>query len=158
MSEEAAQFAAVLDRIGHGVIETLAGVPQAVLNLQTPLPEANSLFALATHLLGAGEFWVLTLAGGRDVDRNREAEFTASGTFEQISKRCERWRAAVHEVLDGMPSEQLDRQADPPAAYRSTIGDDPMSVRECLLHAVEHSALHQGQLEVTRQLLMSGKG
>lgn len=154
---EGAQIAAVLDRIGHGVFETLADVPQNLLNQQIPLPEANSLFALATHLLGSGEFWVLTLAGGREVNRNRDAEFTASGTFEQLQERCDRWLAAVHEVLDGMPSEPLNRIAEPPAAYRGMVGDEPMTVRDCLLHAVEHSALHQGQIEITRQMLLAGQ-
>ncbi len=160
-SAEARQIAVVLDRIGSGVIETLTGVPEAVLNRQIALPEANSLFALATHMLGAGEFWVLVMAGERVIDRNRDAEFTASGTFEQIDARCKRWLAAVHDVLDGMPSEQLDRAAEPPAAYSGTVGtfgDEPMTVRDCLLHAVEHSALHQGQIEITRQMLMTSKG
>ena len=158
MPGEAAQIAAVLDRIGRGVVESLTGVPPAALNQQIALPEANSLFALATHLVGAGEFWVLTLAGGRDVDRDRAAEFAASGNFEQIAARYGRWLTAVHEVLDGLPGELLDRIAEPRATYRGTLGDAPMTLRECLLHAVEHSALHQGQIEITRQLLMSGKG
>jgi uncharacterized damage-inducible protein DinB len=157
MPGEAAQIAAVLDRIGRGVVESLTGVPPAALNQQIALPEANSLFALATHLVGAGEFWVLTLAGGRDVDRDRAAEFAASGNFEQIAARYGRWLTAVHEALPSLPSEYLDRIAEPPAAYRMR-GGAPMTVRECLLHAVEHSALHQGQIEITRQLLMSGKG
>ncbi len=155
---EGAQIATVLERIARGVIEMLADVPQDLLNRQIPLPEANSLFALATHLLGSGEFWVLTLAGGRDVGRDRDAEFRASGTFEQLKERSDRWLAAVHEVLDGMPSEPLNRIAQPPTAYRGMVGDEPMTVRACLLHAVEHSALHQGQIEITRQMVMSEKG
>jgi hypothetical protein len=52
-------------------------LPDEVLNRAVPICEANTLFALATHLVGAGEFWVLVLAGGREGDRDRDAEFHA---------------------------------------------------------------------------------
>ncbi len=28
--------------------------------------------------------------------------------------------------------------------------------RDCLLHAVEHGALHQGHIQITRQLMVDG--
>ncbi|HCJ36162.1 MAG TPA: hypothetical protein DHV65_17930, partial [Ktedonobacter sp.] len=37
--------------------------------------------------------------------------------------------------------------------YHPTLDEEPMTVRDALLHAVEHCALHQGHLELTRQLL-----
>ncbi len=153
MSAEAAEIAVVLDRIGRGVIETLAGVPDDVLNRELQLPETNSLFALATHLAGAGEFWVLALAGGLTVARDRDAEFTATGTGASLVSRYDRWLRSVHDVLDTMPADRLDRTVEPPAAYRGSLSEEA-TVRECLLHAVEHSALHQGQIEITRQRLM----
>lgn len=156
MTGAARQFAIVFDRIGLSVIEQLAGLPEEMLNRSMPLPEANSLFALATHLVGAGEFWVLALAGGRTIQRDRPAEFRATGSLDQLKDRYTRWLAAVHEVLDQMPAPRLDELAEPPAAYRGSLGDTPLTVRDCLLHSVEHSALHQGHIEITKQLLSQG--
>jgi uncharacterized damage-inducible protein DinB len=152
VSGEGAQFALVLERIGNDTLEALAGVPAEGLNRAMPLPETNSLFALATHLVGAAEFWVLTLAGGRTVNRDRDAEFSAVGAPDALAARYGRWIADVHAVLDGLPDAQMERIAHPPTAYRGTLPDGEMTVRECLLHAVEHCAIHLGHIQLTRQM------
>lgn len=158
MSGEAAQFATVLERIARGVLDQLGDLPDDALNQPVPLPESNSLFALATHLVGAAEFWVLALAGGRAVERDRSAEFHASGTGAQLTARYRRFIQALHEVLDPLPDAALSQIAEPPSAYRGTIGDAPVTLRECLIHAVEHAALHQGHIQITRGLVLAEAG
>jgi uncharacterized damage-inducible protein DinB len=153
MANEGSHFASVLGYIGRDVLEQLRAVPEALLNQTLALPETNTLFALATHLVGAGEFWVLVLAGGRTIARDRLAEFHATGTLPELVARYERWIADVHEVLDSLPDEAMERIANPPATFQPRTPDRPMTVRDCLLHAVEHSALHQGHIQLTCQLL-----
>jgi uncharacterized damage-inducible protein DinB len=150
---EGAQFARVLERIGRDVLARLSDLSDELLNQPVPLPAANSLFALATHLAGAGEFWAVAVPGRRPIARDREAEFRATGTHAELVERYDRWLAAVHEVLDAMPDTMLEQQVDLPAGYRRWVGDEPVTVRDCLLHAVEHSALHLGHIEITRQVL-----
>jgi uncharacterized damage-inducible protein DinB len=152
-SDEAAQIASVLDKIGHGVLVQLQDLSDEDLNRPVTLPEANTLFALATHLVGAGEFWVLVLAGGRSIPRDRPAEFRASGSLSDLTGRYQRWIADVHEVLDALPPDQMERHIDPSRIRSSPLASEEVSVREALLHAVEHSALHLGQIQITRQVL-----
>src|SRR5579859_5450430 len=140
MNAEGADLADVLERIGRSVLSELAELPEDVLNRAVPIPEANSLFALATHLVGAGEFWVLALAGGRQVARDRDAEFRASGTYAELEVRYTRWMIAVREVLSSLPDDAWARFAEPPAQFRGSLGDRAMTVRACVLHALEHSA------------------
>lgn len=160
MAGEGAQFAVVLERIGREVIAALNGVPDALLNQPLPFADANTLFALGTHLVGAGEFWVLALVGGRAIERNRLAEFHATGHGPDLIARYERWLVALHEVLDNLPDTAMSRPASPPAEYRNTGGmaDQQLYVRDCLLHAVEHSALHLGHVQITRQLILAHAG
>jgi uncharacterized damage-inducible protein DinB len=153
MTNEAWHFAIVLENIGHDVLVDLRSVPAPFLNQPLALPETNTLFALATHLVGSGEFWVLALAGGRTIARDREAEFHASGTLAELVTRYERWIADLHEVLDTLPDEVMERIATPPSTYMPRTPDQVMTVRDCLLHAVEHAALHQGHIQLTCQLL-----
>jgi uncharacterized damage-inducible protein DinB len=153
MSAEGAHFADVLERIGRGVLHELEDLPGEALNRAVPIPEGNTLFAVATHLVGAGEFWVLTLAGGRDVARDRDAEFRASGTYAELEVRYTRWMTAVRDVLSTLPSEAWSRIAEPPPQFTGSLGDQPMTVRACVLHAIEHSALHLGHIQLTRSLL-----
>lgn len=153
MANEASHFASLLEYIGREVLEQLHSVPEALLNQPLSLPETNTLFALATHLVGAGEFWVLALAGGRTIVRDRLAEFHATGTLADLVTRYERWIADVREVLDTLPDMDMERVAQPPATFQPRTPDQQMTVRDCLLHAVEHSALHQGHIQLTCQLL-----
>lgn len=114
---------------------------------------SRPLFALATHLVGSAEFWVLVVAGGRSIPRDRPAEFRASGSLSDLTTRYERWIADVHEVLDALAPDQMEQRLDLSRYRSSPSASEEVSVREALLHAVEHSALHLGQTQITRQLL-----
>ncbi len=153
MANEASHFAIVLDSIGRDVLQQLHSVPESLLNQPLALPETNTLFALATHLVGAGEKWVLVEVGSRTIPRDREAEFRATGTLQELVARYERWIAGVHEVLESLPDEEMERVAE--SAFTSWFRGlpNPPTIRDCLLHAVEHSALHQGHIQLTCQLL-----
>jgi uncharacterized damage-inducible protein DinB len=150
---EASHFAAVLERIATHTLTQFRDISDADLNSPLSLPESNSAFVLATHLIGSAEYWVLEMAGGRDVQRDRLSEFRATGTGAELEARYERWIAAMQELMQTLPDEQLDQIANVSAQYHPPSEDRPMTVRDCLLHAVEHCALHQGHLELTRQLL-----
>ena len=69
-----------IERIADDVIDQLEGVPDELLNRPTPIPDSNTLYGVATHTVGMGEFWVLALVGGWPIARNRSLEFRASGT------------------------------------------------------------------------------
>lgn len=153
INTEAAAIAQVLDRTVRAALEQLAELPDEALNRPVPLPETNSLFALGTHLIGAAEFWVLALAGGHTVQRDRPAEFRAEGSGSALTKRYEEWLTAMHTLLDGMSATSLERDVEPPAEYRGSLSGGPMTVRAYLLHAVEHSALHLGHIQITHQML-----
>ena len=56
MQGTAASVASMLEHIARKVMRELEGVTPEDLNRQLALPECNTLFALATHLVGSGEF------------------------------------------------------------------------------------------------------
>ncbi len=157
MQTEPQYFAQVIERIARDVIAQLQGLPDSALNRPAPIPDANTLFALGTHTVGMGEFWVLALVGGRRIARDRPAEFRATGNGPELIARFERWIADVHAVLDDLPAAALDQPANPPAEFRTTgnLGEQPLTGRDCLLHVVEHSATHLGQIQITVQLFAS---
>ncbi|HEY8293297.1 MAG TPA: DinB family protein [Thermomicrobiales bacterium] len=158
MADEGARFAVVLERIARDVMTQLDGLPDDMLNRPVPLPDANTLYAIATHLAGSTEFWAVQMASGRDVGRHRQSEFRATGDGPALIARYERLIAAVHDTLDTLPDTALDGiPPQPPAEYRSTGGlGETLTLRDCLLHAVEHGALHQGHIQITRQLMEGG--
>ena len=153
MPGEASHFAVVLERIARNALAQFRDISDVDLNRPLELPESNTAFVLATHLIGSAEYWVLELAGGRDVHRDRLSEFRATGTGLELAARYERWLAAMQELLQMLPDERLDQPVRVPARYHPRLDKEPMTIRDALLHAIEHCALHQGHLELTRQLL-----
>lgn len=155
MLSEGSSFATVIERIARDVLAALDGISDELLNRPLPLPDTMTLAALATHLVGAGEWWVLATAGNRTVERNRPAEFSAAGTVASLAARYEQWIASAHAVLDRLPAAEMERVVEP-GDYRGSLGNQTMTVRDCLLHAVEHSAGHLGHIQLTRQMLLGG--
>jgi uncharacterized damage-inducible protein DinB len=153
MSGEASHYAVVLERIARRALDQFKDISDRDLNRPLVLPESNSAFVLATHLIGSAEYWVLELAGGRDVQRDRLAEFRATGTAAALAARYERWLAAMQDLLQTLPDEQLEQLVPVQPGYHPSLDETPMTLRDALLHAIEHCALHQGHLELTRQLL-----
>lgn len=147
-------FADVIESIANGALQSLEGLSTDQLNQHLSLPETNTLFAIAAHLIGATEFWTVHAAMGKPVVRDRDAEFTANGSLDDLKARygeaLPRIRAAISD-LDG------DDLTNPCAGERRVAWrSDPqtMTIADCLLHAVEHAALHQGHIQMTRQMLL----
>lgn len=153
MTGEASHFARVLEGIVRTALKQFKGITDADLNRHLELPESNTVFALATHLIGSAEYWVLELVGGRAMHRDRLAEFHASGSGAELVARYERWLAGMPEVLHTLPDARLNQPAQVNPHFHPSLENEPMTVRDALLHAVEHCALHQGHLELSRQLL-----
>ncbi|HLG63559.1 MAG TPA: DinB family protein [Ktedonosporobacter sp.] len=146
MTGETHSLAFVLERIVRNAMAQFRDVSDADLNRPLELPESNTALVLATHLIGSAEYWVLQLAGGQDVHRERSAEFRATGSAAELVARYERWLTAMQQLLQTLPEERLDQVVNVPHLGAITV-------RDALLHAVEHAALHLGHLELTRQLL-----
>lgn len=158
MVHEAAQIAIVIERIAREIMGKLAELRDEQLNQPLPVPDANTVFAIATHAVGMGEFWVLTLVGDRPSNRNRAAEFRAVGEGKAVIARYQQWLADSHTLLATLPDTAMTRVVEPPFEFRSTGGlqDGPLTVRDCLYHVIEHTATHLGHIQLSADLLQAG--
>jgi uncharacterized damage-inducible protein DinB len=132
----------------------VAGLPTQALNWRPFQGEgdlaANSLAALVAHSAGAERFWIVEVVGGHPAARNRAAEFAeeASSSMEIIGWLADTARQSS-EVFAGLSDADLD-------STRRTEGHI-LPVRWCLLHVIDHTALHVGHMQITRQLWAGGK-
>ncbi|MGH2534763.1 MAG: DinB family protein [Thermomicrobiales bacterium] len=141
--------------LAEDALRQLEGLPPEVLNDWRPredLEDINTFYALATHLVGSGEHWVLHAAGGRPVDRDRPAEFRARGSLDDLRARYDRCLAGCREVLAGITESDLARDSHLPEQHERW-----RTVADCLVHAVEHTATHVGHLHIQRQLWNAGR-
>jgi len=58
MQSEAAQIASVIERIARDIVAKIENLTDEVLNRPMPVPDANTIYDLAPHPVGMGEFWV----------------------------------------------------------------------------------------------------
>lgn len=101
---------------------------------------SNSIGNLILHLDGSTRMWILGVAGSRRVVRDREAEFSERGPIAKpaLLARLRSTLAEVDEILGSLnESVLLERRP-------SSKGE--VTVLWAVLHAVEHFAMHTGQI------------
>ena len=134
-----------LRELRAGFQEVALSFPPEALNWRPPLPETNSIYVLAVHVLGAEAWWIHELIGGQSTRRNRPAEFVAEGgDLGWLPERMREVAERSEAVLAGLTDADL----------RSTRQrhDETVTVQWGILHIIDHYSRHLGHLELTRQL------
>jgi hypothetical protein len=122
-------------------------------NRRPELPEANSPYAILTHCCGVMEGWGGEVIANRPIQRDRPAEFQASGTvadlLTKVAESKERLRA------DAAAAQWLSPPAGPVDEddAATPLGRTQGGV---LMHVFEELSQHLGQVELTRDLLRRG--
>lgn len=125
----------------------VADLPQEALDW-TPGPETNSLNVLLAHVAAAERYWLATLVGGEPSDRVRAQEFVTEGlTAVDLAQRLDEALEQNRAVLARLTLDDLE-------VVRESAVHNGRSYRAAysFLHALEHTALHLGHAQITRQL------
>jgi uncharacterized damage-inducible protein DinB len=147
-SPELAHYLEFFERFHERIGELIAGLSPEALDWRPLVAEGestNSLAVLVTHLTGAQQYWVGELVGRRAARRDRDSEFVVAGIDEaRLRQRLDDTLALVRAVLSTVPAERLDERVELPA--------HAVTLRWAVVHALEHTALHVGHMQITRQL------
>lgn len=131
----------------HQDIElALAGLPPEALDW-TPGPEMNSINALVVHLTGAEKFLSSDVVMGQPSGRDRAAEFQIAGLQpDELIARLRQSEAVLRAAFEQLSLEDLEKERTDPR--------DGRTVRPAwaLLHALDHTGMHTGQIQLTSQL------
>lgn len=128
------------------LLKALDGLPAEALDW-TPGSEMNSICVLVVHLTGAERYWIGDVALGDASGRVRAAEFEVRElTGEDLRARITAAEAYARQALSRFSLADLETTRTSPRDGRA------FTVGWCLAHALEHSALHLGQVQLTRQL------
>ena len=116
------------------------------------LPGANSPFGIVTHCLGVMTSWAGHLVAGREVVRDREAEFHATGDVETLVAKIDTARIQFRSDVDAAQFNAALHDAVSPAD-----ADLPIGKRQgaALVHIFEELTQHLGQMEITRDVLLT---
>lgn len=139
-----------VDRAVRGMADIVTELGDARAGTKPDLPGANTPYGLLTHCLGVIEYWAGQLIAGRDVQRDRAAEFGATGLVADLLSR-------VDEVLEQLAADVSVSVSDAPLRREPdawAVGPQrPLTQGAVLLHVYEEVSQHFGQLEVLRDAL-----
>jgi len=142
-------FETYLDRMEalHKDIErSMNGLPQAGLDW-IPGEDIPSICVLVTHLTGAERYWIGDIGGLDPSGRDREAEFKVQGsTYPELQRRLRESSLYARKLFETLELHDLE-------IVRISPRDGKQITQSwTLLHALEHSAIHLGHIQLIRQL------
>ena len=115
-----------------------------------PNEQANAVANLVVHLSWSNRYYLEQVIGGRDIGRNREAEFAARDGFPK-ARLLETWQHSLRvteEILSGLDPSRLMETTDR-TGKMTTYG-------QLLLHVTHHNAAHMGQIVWITKMLHPG--
>jgi hypothetical protein len=154
MPSEAEELSERLAGVLAAIGASLDGMSEAQLNWRPPLPGANSAFVIAAHTIGNARAWVLGIACGEDVSRDRPAEFRAAGAPDELAAALGQLQSDVARALRDLTSERLVERLLPAASLWGAGEPRAVSRREAVLRTIEHASTHLGHLQLTRDLAL----
>jgi hypothetical protein len=140
-----------VDRAVDQMTAIVSDLGDDLANRKPGLPGANSPYVILRHCLGVMEFWGGEVVAGREVIRDRPAEFRAHGPVADLA-------AAARRVQGQFRADAATAEfAGPPrggAGHHKHPGElEFTSQGHALLHVLEEVTQHLGQMELTRDIL-----
>ncbi len=148
-----------LDKLLTDYEAALDGIPDSDLASWKPAAETagggemNTFAAMAVHTASAGGWMLHHQVFGDELPRDREAEFRAIATRDEIDAVFEGWLASFRERMES--GEEIDLTAMPPTIRESIPHWTRM---HWLLHMIDHTALHLGHAQIQKQLWLAERG
>lgn len=136
----------LLQQCHNEILEALNGLPSEALDW-SPGRDMNSISVLVFHLTGAERYWIGDVAAQDPKERDRDAEFRVRDVgMDVLKKRLGDNLEYARNALEEFTIQDLE------TTRVSARDGRTFSVAWALLHAMEHTTLHLGQIQLTRQL------
>lgn len=142
--------ASYVDRAIDAMTEIARQLGDEAANRRPAVPGMNSPYVLLRHCLGVMEYWGGQVVAGREVQRDRAAEFRSAGPVAELA-------AAAQEAKRRFRADLTTADpAAPPRSGHPTKGPAELEMTSqghALLHVMEELCQHLGHAEITRDLL-----
>lgn len=140
-------FYKLLQDLHENYKEQIAGLAPEELDW-SPGGGMNSIAVLVVHVAGSERFWIGDTVMREPSGRDRDAEFVASGMSGQaLVSLLDASLAYIEGAFGKLDLEVLAESRTSPRDGRD------ISVARTIAHVIEHTALHLGHIQITRQLL-----
>lgn len=116
--------------------------PHNMANTSTPC-------VILTHCIGVTRYWLGTVIAGRQIQRDREAEFAARSTVAELRQAVRQVQQEIEQDIKRVQGNQLSAF---PAAVRPQHKE--WTQGHFLLQCYKELAQHHGQMELTRDIML----
>lgn len=145
-------FVESLNRLHDDIFQAVEPLSDGAINWRHP-SLSNTIGILLRHVAGSERYWIVQVVGGREVPRNRDAEFE----HEHLSKAplvadLRRAQQDVQDVLGRLTAADLLRSVD--VTSRGSTRSVPR--QWALLHSLAHTAYHLGQIQLFKKMAGTG--
>lgn len=131
----------------HKAIETaVADLPAEAMDWK-PGPEMNSIAVILAHTAGAWRYWAGDVAGDKPSGRVRAEEFETFNV--DAAEMLGRLNTALETTRQVLGELELSRLGE---VRTAGMFNEERTRGWALFHALEHTALHAGHIQMTRQL------
>lgn len=128
-----------------------AGLDAEAMARRSVEPSNLSLLGLVRHLAGVEQAWFRRVMAGQDVPRHYRSDDDPGGDFngalpdpESVAQAWDTWRSEV------AFAERFVAEA-PDLGVTGTHDDEPIALREVLVHMIEEYARHNGHADFLRE-------
>ena len=153
MSIAPEEFVSYINGALDGMVQIVEALGDERVNVRpNNMPHTNSPFAILTHCVGLTRYFIGTALAGRQVHRDRDAEFRAHGTVAEI-------RQAVRELQQHLPDDLARVRGDQPCAFPEAVREPHRTWTQgrFVLQCYKELAQHHGHMELTRDVML-GQG
>ena len=134
-----------LEQLHHDITQAIDDLSPEALDW-VPGPDINSLCVLVTHVAGAERYWIGDVVAKDPSHRDRAAEFRTRGVdAATLKKHLANTLAHSRSVLEKLTLDDLTTPCISPRDGRE------FTVAWALAHALEHTAIHLGHIQIVRQ-------
>jgi uncharacterized damage-inducible protein DinB len=132
------------------VCDFVRDIPAEGLNWRPPFKDVNSLAALASHIAGGQLSWIVEIIGHQVITRDREQEFEiiVSDAKELVDNIT-----GIFEKVEGVLANLTDADLDEICQAQDLL----VPVRWGIVHIIDHTALHFGQMQLMFQFWSNGE-
>ncbi len=116
--------------------------PNNMANTSTP-------FVILTHCVGLTRYWLGTVIAGRQIQRDRDVEFSAHGT---VADLCQAVRQVQQEIQEDIKRVRGDQPSAFPEAVRPQHKE--WTQGHFLLQCYKELAQHHGHMELSRDIML----
>jgi uncharacterized damage-inducible protein DinB len=141
-----------LERVHMLLDRAIEGLSPEEMNWR-PSPSSNTIGNLLKHITGSEAFWIHHVAGGLETNRVRALEFEIREfPIDEILEEYNRVKEVSSTVIEKLTEKDLEE----PHIFKTQSapsGDEQQAtVHWCLMHAIEHSSQHIGQIYFVRKM------